>query len=139
MEYTGYKLTEQFEGLRLEAYLDSVGVPTIGYGHTRGVKLGDACTAEQADAWLHDDIQCAVHAVNGLVKVELKQGQFDALVDFVFNLGAGNLAHSTLLKLVNAGDFLAAKNEFVKWNRAGGRVLSGLTKRREAEAALFAS
>lgn len=139
MKYSdvGLKMTEHFEGCRLEAYLDSVGVPTIGYGHTRGVKLGDICTPEQAEAWLRDDIECAEHAVNALVKVELQQYQFDALVDFVFNLGAGAFAHSTLLKLINAGGFKAAELEFRKWSRAGGKVLKGLYNRRIAEEDLF--
>jgi len=92
MDYSpdGLKLTQSFEGCRLKAYLDSVGVPTIGYGHTHGVTMGMTCTQEQADAWLQEDTQGAVQAVNNLVTVPLTQQQFDALVDFTFNLGAGD-------------------------------------------------
>lgn len=133
----GLKLTERFEGCKLEAYLDSVGVPTIGYGHTRGVKMGTTCTQEQAEKWLSEDIQAAVDGVNKLVKVAITQGQFDALVDFAFNLGVGALGKSTLLRLTNAGDFKAASPEFLRWNKAGGKELAGLTKRREAERRLF--
>ena len=135
----GLQLTEKFEGLRLTAYKDSVGVPTIGYGHTRGVAMGMTCTQEQAEQWLQEDVQIAVDAVNRLVTVELTQNQFDALVDFTFNLGVGSLQRSTLLKLLNAGNYSGAAGEFAKWNKAGGQVLAGLTKRRQAERDLFNS
>ena len=135
----GLQLTEKFEGLRLTAYKDSVGVPTIGYGHTRGVAMGMTCTQEQAEQWLQEDVQIAVDAVNRLVTVELTQNQFDALVDFTFNLGVGSLQRSTLLKLLNAGNYSGAAGEFKKWNKAGGQVLAGLTKRRQAERDLFNS
>lgn len=133
----GLKLTESFEGLRLEAYQDQVGVWTIGYGHTSGVTPGMVCTQDQAQAWLLEDVQGASFAVNRMVTVQLNQNQFDALVDFTFNLGSGNLASSTLLRLLNAGDFTGAANEFPKWNHAGGVVVDGLTKRRKAEQELF--
>jgi lysozyme len=139
MQYSkqGLALTEQFEGVRLEAYLDQVGVPTIGYGHTRGVHLGMTCTQEQAEAWLEEDIQLATDDVNKYVIVQLTQGEFDALVDFAFNLGCGALNNSTLLKDLNAGNFAAAANEFEKWDHAGGQVVAGLLRRREAEMAEF--
>ena len=139
MEYSenGLGLTKSFESCRYQAYLDSVGVPTIGYGHTKGVKLGDKCTQAQADAWLKEDVQVAVNAVNRLVKVALTQGQFDALVDFTFNLGGHNLEVSTLLRRLNEKNYAAAAMEFLRWNRAGGKVLAGLTRRRLAEQELF--
>lgn len=139
MEYSdrGLSLTKGFESCRFTAYLDSVGVPTIGYGHTAGVKIGDTCTQAQADEWLMQDLLAAVIAVNRLVKVPLTQGQFDALVDFTFNLGAGNLQNSTLLRRLNERNYTAAAMEFLRWNRAGGKVLTGLTRRRLAEQQLF--
>lgn len=132
-------LAKQFEGCRLEAYADSVGVPTIGCGHTKGVRMGDACTQAQADEWLAEDMQSSVDAVMRLVRVNLSAGQFAALCDFVFNLGQGNLAGSTLLKHVNAGEMGLAALEFPKWNHAGGVELAGLTRRRLAEQAMFRS
>lgn len=135
MQYskTGLHLTEQFEGCKLTAYPDSVGVPTIGYGHTHGVHLGMTCTQEQAEQWLMQDVQEAAAAVNREVKVPLTQHEFDALVDFVFNLGSHSLDISTLLKLLNSGNYTAAAEEFHKWDKAGGKELAGLLKRRLAE------
>ena len=139
MEYSldGLHLTESFEGCRLQAYLDSVGVPTIGYGHTHGVTLGMTCTQEQAEQWLQQDIQVAAQAVNRMVTVALTQPEFDALVDFTFNLGTGSLQHSTLLRLLNAGNYKGAAAEFEKWDRAGGKVMAGLLRRRQAEEQMF--
>jgi GH24 family phage-related lysozyme (muramidase) len=141
MDYSndGISLTEQSEGCKLKAYSDVVGVWTIGYGHTKGVKQGDSCTQAQAEAWLREDIQDCVKAINRGLKVKVSQGQFDALVDFAFNLGFGALEKSTLWKKLNAGDFQGAAAEFPKWNKAGGKVVSGLTKRRLAEQKLFCS
>jgi lysozyme len=133
----GIHLTESFESCRLTAYLDSVGVPTIGWGHTSGVKPGMTCTQAQADQWLQEDVQSSVNTVNSMVKVQLTQQEFDALVDFTFNLGSGNLQHSTLLRLLNAGNFSAAADEFDKWDRAGGQVMAGLLRRRQSEEDLF--
>ena len=133
----GLELIKRFEGVRLSAYDDGVGVWTIGVGHTKGVKPGDVSTAEQVDQWLREDAQEAEQAVNRLVRSPLSQAQFDALVSFVFNLGAGALERSTLLKRLNGRDYDAAANEFLRWNIAGGRVLAGLTKRRIAERMLF--
>ena len=136
----GLALTESFEGLRLVAYPDpgTGGVPwTIGYGHTRGVQPGDTCTQEQAEAWLLEDVQAAADDVNARVNVALTQDEFDALVDFTFNVGAGNFNHSTLLAKVNAGDIEGAAAEFKKWNLAAGHVLAGLVRRRAAETTLF--
>lgn len=134
---SGLQLTEQFEGVRLEAYRDQGGVLTIGYGHTQGVQEGDTCTQQQAEAWLQDDVSAAAAAVNRLVSVELNQGQFDALVDFVFNLGAGAFESSTLLRDLNSNDIDAAAGEFEKWDHCGGVVVAGLLRRRQAEQAEF--
>ena len=139
MQYSGngYKLTMLAEGVRLNSYKDGGGVWTIGYGHTLGVTASQSCTQEQAEAWLHQDTQSAVEAVNRLVKVVLNQNQFDALVDFTFNLGSGNLARSSLLIFVNKGQWLNAYHEFIKWNECAGKPEPGLTVRRQAEATLF--
>jgi lysozyme len=134
---TGIQLTERFEGCWLAAYPDTGGVWTIGYGHTHGVHAGMTCTPEQAEAWLREDIQAAADAVNRLVKISLKQSEFDALVDFVFNLGAGAFARSTMLKDINAGNLAAAALQFPLWDRDAGRVLAGLLHRRLAEEAEF--
>jgi lysozyme len=130
-------LVKQSEGCALAAYLDPHGVPTIGVGHTEGVSLGMTCTQEQADEWLQEDLAGAVSAVNSLVTVPLTQGQFDALVDFTFNEGSGHLMNSTLLRLLNAGNYQGAAAQFKYWNLAGGEVEPGLVTRRAAEKALF--
>jgi lysozyme len=130
-------LVRQFEGCRLQAYLDSAGVPTIGVGHTRNVKLGDRCSQEQADIWLTQDLEDAGAAVASLVKVPLTQGQFDALTSFTYNLGMRRLAESTLLILLNKRDYHGAAAQFARWVRAHGQVLDGLVRRRAAEAKLF--
>ena len=133
----GLDLIKSHEGLRLRAYLDSVEIPTIGYGHTRGVELGMTCDEAQADAWLRDDVKIAERCVNGLVTVPLTQGEFDALVSFVFNLGCANLRESTLLRKLNDSDYDGAAQEFARWNHAGGEVVAGLTARRQAERQRF--
>jgi lysozyme len=130
---TGEQLTERFEGFRLQAYADTGGIWTIGYGHTNGVHPGMTCTPEQAQVWLEQDTQAAANAVNRLVDVPLKQAEFDALVDFVFNLGAGAFARSTMLKDLNAGNLAAAALQFPLWDHDAGRVLAGLLHRRLAE------
>jgi lysozyme len=141
MKYSqqGLALTENFEGCRLLAYQDQVGRWTIGYGHTAGVQQGQSCTLEQAEALLMADIAWAEAFVNHIVVRILTQGEFDALVDFTFNLGSGNLQSSTLLKLVNEGQFELASKEFEKWDLAGGKVVAGLLRRRQAEEAEFKS
>src|SRR5208282_3398973 len=108
----GLKLTENFEGVRLSAYADQGGVWTIGYGHTGpGVHSGLIITQEQAEAFLQSDVAGAVACVNRLVTGQISQSQFDALVDFAFNLGCANLASSNLLRCVNSGDFAGAAQE----------------------------
>jgi len=137
----GLHLTENFEGLRLTAYPDPAthGDPwTIGYGHTGAeIHQGMTITQEQAEEFLMQDVQKAVQTVNSKVHTDLTQNEFDALVDFVFNCGAGNFAGSTLLRKINAGDMEGAALEFEKWTHADGKVMAGLIKRRHAEAVLF--
>ena len=134
----GLALMQQFEGLCLTAYQDCVGVWTIGYGHTgRDVHAGLNITEEQALDLLMRDSAAAAAAVNRLVTAKLTQNQFDALVSFVYNLGQGSLASSTLLRMLNAGDHAGAADQFPRWNKAGGVVVAGLQRRREAERALF--
>ncbi|MFP5338162.1 MAG: lysozyme [Gammaproteobacteria bacterium] len=133
----GLDLIKSFEGLRLSAYKCPADVWTIGYGTTAGVKPGQTITKERAEELLRDDVKRFEGQVLRLVKVPLTQGQHDALVSFVYNLGAGNLSNSTLLRLLNAGDYAGAAAQFNRWNKAGGKVLSGLVRRRAAERALF--
>jgi GH24 family phage-related lysozyme (muramidase) len=135
----GLDLLKSFEQCRLSAYRDSVGIPTIGWGHTAGVRMGDTCSQEQADNWLVGDVQAAVNACDANAPKNLTQNQFDALVVFTFNVGVGAEAHSTLLAKLKAGDIAGAADEFLKWNHAGGVVVDGLTRRRQAERALFLS
>ena len=133
----GLELIKEFEGCKLTAYLDSVGVPTIGYGHTKGVKIGLRCIQEEADAWLLEDLKDAETCVNGAVTVPLTQNEFDALVSFVFNFGCTKFRGSTLLRKLLDSDYDGAALEFRRWDRAGGQVLAGLTRRRAAEERLF--
>lgn len=136
-------LIKSFEGLKLTAYLCPANVPTIGYGTTKGLTRADVgkktITEAEATRLLLEDVARFEKAVDKLVKVKLTENQRGALVIFTYNLGEGNFASSTLLKRVNAGDFNAAQAEFARWDRAGGRVLAGLTRRRAAEAKLFAT
>ena len=134
----GIDLIKQFEGLRLAAYQDMVGVWTIGYGHTGpDVKPGLVITQQQAEQLLINDLAQFERRVNDLVTVQINQNQFDALVSFSYNLGVGALQKSTLLRLLNAGSYQPAADEFPRWNRAGGNVVAGLTRRRYAERQLF--
>lgn len=135
----GLALIREFEGKRLTAYRDAVGIWTVGFGHTGpDVHEGMMITEAEADAFLREDVKDAERCVNKYVTdIALLQCQFDALVSFVFNLGCGALRRSTLLQCLLDGDDDAAAREFIKWNRAGGQVLAGLTRRREAEAEMF--
>lgn len=133
----GLHLTEGFEGCKLAAYQDQVGVWTIGYGHTRGVVAGLTCTQEEAETWLQEDVQRVADAINRDVKIRLSQPEFDALVDFGFNLGVHALEGSTLWRKLNAGDFDGAAAEFPKWDMAGGHHVVGLLRRRLGEQSLF--
>lgn len=133
----GLALTKQFEGLELSAYQDQVGVWTIGYGHTKNVQPGTIITEDQATQLLLSDVAGAVTCVNNAVTYAISQNQFDALVDFVFNLGGSSLLNSTLLRKLNGGDVAGAAPQFLLWDHAGGKVVQGLLKRRQAEMDLF--
>lgn len=133
----GIELIRHFEGCRLDAYLCPAGVWTIGYGHTANVKEGDNIDQEAAEAFLIEDLENFEQAVTRMVEVPLTQQQFDALVSWTFNLGAGNLAESTLLRKLNNYQYVDVPEQIMRWVRAGGQVLDGLVRRRAAEAALF--
>ena len=150
----GQDIAKEREGLRLKAYPDpgSGGAPwTIGYGHTEGVRQGDTCTIEQAEAWFQEDWAKAEAIVLAAVTVKLSPQQLDALTSFVFNVGRGkkdvkdgfvelrNGQPSTMLRKINAGDFIGAAAQFDLWTKAAGRVMSGLVIRRKKEKALFLS
>ena len=135
----GKHILKNLEGLRLEAYTCSGGRLTIGYGHTMCVKAGDRCTKEMAEIYLDGDIKVFENAVNRLVKVELNQNQFDALVIFTFNVGYGDkgLGCSTLLKLLNSKDYIGASRQFERWIYANKKPCEGLKRRRRIEKELF--
>lgn len=133
----GINFIKKHEGLRLAAYLDSTGTPTIGYGHTGGVKLGDVITEQQAEQYLRQDVIMAENEINRH-QLPFNQCQFDALVSFVFNIGIGAFRNSTLLRKakVDVNDPSIA-DEFRRWVYSKGRVLPGLVKRRKEEAELY--
>ncbi|MCG3471446.1 lysozyme [Xenorhabdus bovienii] len=138
----GLVFIQQWEGLKLKAYPDPAtgGIPwTIGYGHTKDVKPGQVITEQQAEAFLHEDLHPIYITLEAAVKVPLTQGQFDALCSFIFNCGAGNFVRSTLFKKLNAGDYASAAAEFPRWNKAAGKVMNGLTRRRASEQQMFLS
>lgn len=126
-----------YEGLRTTAYLDAVGIPTICYGHTKTAKLGQQKTKAECVTLLHAEAKEYVDGVYKLTYVQLTQGQLDALVSFSYNVGLGAYRSSTLRRKLNAGDYCGAALEFRRWNKAGGRVLRGLTERRAAEESRF--
>ena len=146
---SGINVVKKFEGLHkiqddgtIAAYRCPAGKWTIGYGHTKGVKSGMRVTEEEAEQFLHEDLEDAGNVVRRYVKVPLTQTQYDALVSFIFNLGSENFRKSTLLKKLNVGKYEDVPAEIYRWNKARVdgelRVLPGLTRRRSAEAALFA-
>ena len=135
----GLALIKRFEGCRLEAYKCSANVLTIGYGHTGGVKETDTITQDEADKLLQEDVEQFEKYVDDNVTVELGQSQFDALVAWTFNLGVGNLRESTMLKKLNSEDYASVPSEMKRWNKAGGKTLDGLIRRRKAESLLFES
>lgn len=138
----GMSLLEQFEGLRLEAYLDSASIYTIGYGTIKypdgsKVKKGDKITKAQAKEHKLHDLKDFESTVNTSVTVPLTQNQYDALVSLSYNIGSGAFKNSTLLKKLNSGDYKGAAEQFLAWNKAGGKKVQGLVNRREAERNLF--
>tara|TARA_B110000285_G_scaffold29626_1_gene30072 strand:+ start:895 stop:1332 length:438 start_codon:yes stop_codon:yes gene_type:complete len=137
MSQEGLSLIKKFEGCEYNAYKCAADVLTIGYGHTKDVKEGDLVTQEEADALLEKDVEIFEEIVLKSVEVPLSQYQFDALVSWTFNLGGGNLNASTMLKVLNKGEYEDVPAQIKRWNKAKGQVLDGLTRRREAEALLF--
>lgn len=137
---SGLNLIKSFEGLSLIPYQDVIGVWTQGYGSTGGIS-NDSMPITEAEAveMLKKDLVVAENAIARLIKVELSQNQFDSLCSFVFNLGSGSLQRSTLRMKLNREDYDGAANEFLKWNKAGGKIYAGLTRRRVAERELFIS
>ena len=139
----GLDLIKDFEGFSSSAYLCAAKIPTIGWGNTfyadgTKVKLGDQISKTDAlkllEVIANRDFADKIFPY---IKVKVTQNQFDAMVSLAYNIGVGNFSKSTLLKKVNAGDFVGASNEFLRWNKAGGKVLLGLTRRREREKQLF--
>ena len=133
----GKGLIKRFEGCKLEAYLCSANVWTCGWGATRDVNEGDVWSQSYADERFDGDIVEFENYVNDLVEVPLEQNHFDALCSWVYNLGPANLKASTLLKVLNSGDYEGVPAQIKRWNKAGGVVNAGLIRRREAEAALW--
>lgn len=144
MSPKGIALLKQFEGLRLNAYRDSVDVWTIGYGHTAmagglAPKAGMKITQQQADALLVNDLVKYENGVSAALTRKPNQNQFDAMTSLCYNIGVGGFRKSSVAKLFNAGQDAKAANAFLMWNKADGKALNGLTNRRKAESALFAS
>ena len=133
----GLELIKKFEGCETSAYQDSVGVWTIGFGHTKGVEEGQTCSIEDAESMLADEMDEYEGYINNMVKVELQQHEFDSLVAWVYNLGPTNLSESTMLKVLNGGQFVRVRDEMNRWTRAGGEILEGLVRRRQAESLMF--
>jgi lysozyme len=138
----GLKLIESFEGLRLTAYWDNHVPPilTVGFGHTGSdVSEGMTITQDQAEAYLQQDLATAEGTINTDVTVALNQNQFDALVSLVYNIGSGNFRSSTLLKVLNQGEYDQVPAQFMRWDQSGGQVNPGLQRRRQAESDLFST
>ena len=133
----GIALIKKFEGCKLESYLCAANVPTIGYGSTKGIEMGMTISQERAEELLLEDLEVYEDAVNKAVELPLHQHQFDALVSWTFNLGGANLNASTMLKVLNQGAYEDVPYQIKRWNKAGGKVLEGLTRRRLAESLLF--
>lgn len=134
---TGKDLIKKYEGLKLTSYLCPAGVPTIGWGHTYGVKLNRTISVEEAEVLLDHDYQEAEDDVLEVITIPLTENQLGALTSFVFNLGVGKLIGSTLRKKLNTGDYVGAAEEFDKWVFSKGKKLNGLVKRRAEERQLF--
>lgn len=133
----GIALIKEFEGCKLAAYKDSVGVWTIGYGHTRSARQGMVITQAQANELLALDVATHASGVYKALQVKLEQHQFDAVVSLAFNVGVSAVRNSTLMKMINRGDVKPAAAQFDRWNKAGGKVLAGLTRRRAAERKMY--
>lgn len=127
------KFISRFEGFRSKAYLCPADVWTIGFGHTSGVRKGDVVTEDEALKFLRSDLRTAEGTIRLSVKAPLRQCEFDALTSFIFNVGGGNFAKSTMRQLINEHQYELAAREFRRWNKAGGVTLAGLVRRRKAE------
>ncbi len=135
----GKNFIKQWESLELTAYLDGGGVPTIGWGHTKNVALGQTITEAQAEQFLSDDLAPTELTLNTNITVPVNQNQFDGMCSLAFNIGNNAFASSTLLKKLNAGDTQGAADEFPRWCYDNGKVIQGLVNRRNAERTLFLS
>ncbi len=133
----GIDLIKKYEGFRKEAYLCPANVPTIGYGTTSGVKIGDTITREQAETDLRSDVTKFESHLDSAITIPLTQNEFDSLTSFTYNVGPAALKKSTLLRKLNSNDRTGAANEFKRWNKGDGKVLNGLIRRRNDEAKLF--
>lgn len=133
----GLQLIRDAEGLRLTAYFCPAGILTIGYGTTGNVQPGQTITKAEAEAMLRADVQKFERVVRDAVQVPVTQGQYDSLVSFCYNVGAKAFRNSTLLRQLNQSRYSDAAAQFSRWNKGGGKVLTGLVKRRAAERALF--
>lgn len=131
------ELVKGFEGFCGKAYLDVVGVPTIGYGHTENVRPDDTITQSEAEALLEKDLARFEDGVKKAVKVPLNENQLAALTSFAYNVGLGAFGTSTLLKHLNEGHYDLAADQLLRWTKAGGKELKGLVRRRAAERAVF--
>ena len=136
----GIALIKKFEGCKLDAYQCSADVWTIGFGTTQGVKKGATCSQDEAETFLANDLCQFEQSILKMVDVSLKQNEFDALISWIYNLGASNFSESTLLRRINDNTDSSRADipyQIKRWNRAGGKVLDGLVRRREAEALLW--
>lgn len=132
-----FDFVAKFEGLKLKAYKCPANVWTIGYGHTQGVREGDKITNEEAEMMLIEDLNAIARQVARYINMPVSEGQFIALLSFAFNCGVNALARSSILRYLNQGEINRAADSFLLWNKAGGKVMAGLVKRREAERELF--
>ena len=135
----GINLIKSHEGCALTAYLDGGGLPTIAFGHTQGVKLGDICTSDEADAWLKQDLDLTQAQIKHFIPDGLTDQEFSALVSLVYNIGIGNFAASTVLQKIKINDMEAAADAMLMWQKIDGKPSNGLLARRKAERDLFLS
>lgn len=133
----GLELIQDFESCRLEAYQDSIGRWTLGYGRTQGIIPGMTCTQQEADEWFEDDINFVAARLSHILPTTLTENQYSACVSLAYNIGVARFRQTEMLVLLKAGAFQSAADEFLKFNHAGGHVVDGLTRRRKAERELF--
>lgn len=135
----GLAILKEFEGLRLKEYIDAGGYLSIGYGHLlqNGERFEDGITKEKAEELLQQDVQDAEFVVDGMITVPLNQNQFDALVSFAYNIGGDQFAKSTLVRLLNDGEYNEVPHQLSRWNKSNGKVIKALVRRRRKEGELF--